>query len=50
MRVALVHDHLAQDGGAERVVRVFQNMFPQAPLFTLLYNPDRASIRNSILE
>lgn len=57
MRVALVHDHLAQDGGAERVVRVFQNMFPQAPLFTLLYNPDRAhpefkgtDIRTSFLQ
>lgn len=42
MNVALVHDHLAQDGGAERVVRVFQKMFPQAPLFTLIYNADRA--------
>lgn len=42
MRVALVHEHLAQDGGAERVARVFQQMFPDAPLFTLVYNPDRA--------
>lgn len=57
MNVALVHDHLAQDGGAERVVRVFQGMFPQAPLYTLLYNPDRAhpdfrgtDIRTSFLQ
>lgn len=42
MKVALVHDHLAQDGGAERVVRVLQSMYPKAPLFTLVYNPERA--------
>ncbi|MEK7637571.1 MAG: glycosyltransferase [Patescibacteria group bacterium] len=57
MKVALVHDHLAQDGGAERVVRVFQRMFPGAPLFTLVYRPDRAhpdfrgtDIRTSFLQ
>lgn len=42
MRVALVHEHLTQDGGAERVVRIFQRMFPKAPLFTLAYNAERA--------
>ncbi len=42
MKVALVHEHLAQDGGAERVVRVLQKLFPQAPLYTLVYNPQRA--------
>lgn len=42
MKVALVHEHLAQDGGAERVVRVLQSMYPQAPLFTLVYNPKHA--------
>ncbi len=57
MKVALIHDHLAQDGGAERVVRVLQRMFPQAPLFTLIYNPARAhpefagtDIRTSFLQ
>lgn len=43
MRIALVHDHLGQDGGAERVVRVWQQMFPQAPLFTLVHNPKQAN-------
>jgi hypothetical protein len=42
MKIALVHDHLGQDGGAERVVRVWQRMFPDAPLFTLVYNPKQA--------
>lgn len=57
MKIALVHDHLAQDGGAERVVRVFQRMFPEAPLYTLIYNPERAhpdfrgtDIRTSFLQ
>jgi glycosyltransferase involved in cell wall biosynthesis len=36
MRVALIHDHLAQDGGAEKVLKVFAEMFPEAPIFTLL--------------
>lgn len=36
MKIALVHDHLAQDGGAEKVLRVFSEMFPQAPIYTLL--------------
>lgn len=42
MRVALVHDHLGQDGGAERVVRIWQKMFPEAPLYTLVYHPNHA--------
>lgn len=41
-RIALVHDHLAQNGGAERVVRILQQMFPQAPLYVLVYNPKKA--------
>jgi len=37
MKVALIHDHLAQDGGAEKVLQVLTNMFPKAPIYTLLY-------------
>lgn len=37
MKVALIHDHLAQDGGAEKVLKVLADMFPDAPIFTLLY-------------
>jgi glycosyltransferase involved in cell wall biosynthesis len=43
MRVALVHDHLAQDGGAEKVLRVFQEMFPKSPTFVLVYDPKRTN-------
>lgn len=37
MKVALIHDHLAQDGGAEKVLKVLTDMFPAAPIYTLLY-------------
>lgn len=36
MKVALIHDHLAQDGGAEKVLKVFAEMFPDAVIYTLL--------------
>jgi glycosyltransferase involved in cell wall biosynthesis len=38
MKLALVHDHLTQDGGAERVLRVFREIFPDAPIYTLVYD------------
>lgn len=38
MRVALVHDHLTQLGGAERVLEVLQSLWPLAPTYTLLYD------------
>ena len=39
MKVALIHDHLAQDGGAEKVLRVLADIYPEAPIYTLLYEP-----------
>lgn len=38
MRVALVHDYLNQYGGAERVLEAFCEMFPDAPIYTLVYD------------
>ncbi len=38
--VALVHDYLTQRGGAERVVLSLAEMFPGAPVFTSLFDPD----------
>ena len=40
MRVAIVHDFLMQMGGAEKVVEVFHDLFPDAPVFTSAYDPD----------
>ncbi|MFA5644395.1 MAG: glycosyltransferase [Patescibacteria group bacterium] len=45
MKVALIHDHLAQDGGAEKVLEVFTKMFPQAPIYTLLYDKKNVAQR-----
>ncbi len=38
MKVALVHDYLVQNGGAERVLEVIAELFPSAPIYTLLYD------------
>lgn len=38
MKIALVHDYLVQYGGAERVLESFCEMFPYAPIYTLLYD------------
>jgi glycosyltransferase involved in cell wall biosynthesis len=40
-KVALVHDYLNQLGGAERVVGTLHQMFPQAPIFTSIVDPDK---------
>lgn len=40
MRTAIVTDWLTQMGGAERVVLAIKELFPDAPLFTTVYNPD----------
>ncbi|MFH0805084.1 MAG: glycosyltransferase [Patescibacteria group bacterium] len=37
-RIALVHDHLNQLGGAERVLRTFCDLYPKAPVYTLIYD------------
>lgn len=38
MKIALVHDYLSQDGGAERVLLALQNMWPDAPTYVWFYN------------
>lgn len=43
MRVAIVHDYLTQFGGAERVLLALMELFPHAPVFTLVY--DRLGMR-----
>jgi glycosyltransferase involved in cell wall biosynthesis len=40
LRIAIVHDYLNQYGGAERVVEVLHELFPDAPIFTSFYLPD----------
>lgn len=43
MKIALIHDHLAQDGGAEKVLQVLCEMFPEASIYTLLYEPNNVA-------
>lgn len=38
-RMAIAHDYLTQQGGAERVVLALSRAFPQAPIHTTLYDP-----------
>jgi len=44
MKVALIHDHLAQDGGAEKVLKVLAEMFPEAVIYALL--ADKVKLKN----
>lgn len=51
MKVALVHDDLAQEGGAEGVVRLMQVLWPRAPVFTTLAaDRDRRGIHTSFMQ
>ncbi len=43
MKIALVHDYLSQDGGAERVLRTLHRMWPEAPIFTLFHKKGSVS-------
>ena len=38
LRVAIVHDYLAQAGGAERVIEAMHELWPDAPIYTSVYD------------
>ncbi len=40
MKIALVHDYLTQRGGAERVFELLCSYFPQADIYTSVYDRD----------
>ncbi len=42
MKVALVYDRVNKWGGAERLLLVLHELFPNAPLYTSVYNPKTA--------
>jgi glycosyltransferase involved in cell wall biosynthesis len=56
MKVALVHDWLTNFGGAERVLLELHKMYPQAPIYTSVYNPEKvpqfkdAEVRTSFIQ
>ncbi|HEY0185087.1 MAG TPA: hypothetical protein VGC09_19975, partial [Rhodopila sp.] len=39
-KIALVHDALNQNGGAEKVLAEFHDMFPEAPVYCPVYRPE----------
>ncbi len=41
MKIALVHDYLSQDGGAERVLKTLHETWPEAPIFVLFHDPKK---------
>jgi len=57
MRLAIVHDFLTQMGGAEQVVKIFREIYPDAPIYTSIYVPSSvcssfqtADIRTSFMQ
>lgn len=50
MKIALVHDYLTQRGGAERVFELLCQRFPNADIYTSLYDPEATiDLRNRIV-
>ncbi len=45
MKIALVHDYLNQYGGGERVLECLMEMFPEAPVYTLLHDVEKTGGR-----
>ncbi|TSC92126.1 MAG: glycosyl transferase family protein, partial [Candidatus Berkelbacteria bacterium Licking1014_96] len=43
MRIALIHDFLTNFGGVERVLKDLADIFPEAPIFCLLYDQKKLS-------
>lgn len=43
MKVALVYDRINKMGGAERVLLCLHQLFPEAPLYTAVYDAEKAS-------
>lgn len=57
MKVAIVHDFLNQMGGAEHVLKIFREIYPEAPIYTTIYVPSAvcpsfmtADIRTSFMQ
>jgi len=42
MKIALIYDRVNKFGGAERVLLALHQLWPQAPLYTAVYNPPTA--------
>ncbi|MFH1292444.1 MAG: glycosyltransferase [bacterium] len=47
MKIALVHDYLSQDGGAERVLKAMHEVWPDAPIFVLFHDKKKIDYFNN---
>ncbi|GAB4218820.1 MAG: glycosyltransferase family 4 protein [Candidatus Microgenomates bacterium] len=50
MKIALVHDQLSEFGGSERVLVSLKKIFPDADVYTLVYNPKRLGAHKKIFQ
>lgn len=57
MKIAIVHDYLVQEGGAEKVLEVMHKIWPAAPIYTLFFHKknmekvfSEGNIRTSFLQ
>ncbi len=56
MNIALVHEWLTNVAGSEKVLLVLKELFPDAPIYTSVFDPDRAApfrnfdVRTSFLQ
>lgn len=50
MKIALVHDQLSEFGGSERVLVALKKIFPQADIYTTVYNPDKLGVHKKIFQ
>lgn len=56
LKVAIVHDWLTNQGGGERVVWALHRAYPDAPIYTSVYDPDKlpqfkdVDVRSSFLQ
>jgi len=56
MRIALVHDYLVQNGGAEKVLKNLTEIWPEAPVYTILHDKkkcpefDETQVKTSFLQ
>lgn len=41
MKVAIVHDWMVSPGGGERVVQALHEIWPEAPIYTAAYDPEK---------
>jgi len=50
LKVALVHDLLVSYGGSEQVLFELHQMFPEAPVYTTIFDPSRLPPRFAVLD